>query len=125
MGMDIYGRNAKTPEGEYFRANVWSWRPLHVLCETVLKQKFPSWGYNDGDGFETQKQCDKLANELEKYLKAFPNESISMESDIRVDENNRFLRRGSTAGKSAYETSKEHVKKFIVFLRNCGGFKIL
>ncbi|QOR55575.1 MAG: hypothetical protein UMS36scaffold28_65 [Phage 59_13] len=28
MGMDVYGVKPKSKQGEYFRNNVWSWRPL-------------------------------------------------------------------------------------------------
>ena len=28
MGMDVYGENPKNEKGEYFRNNVWWWRPL-------------------------------------------------------------------------------------------------
>ena len=31
MGMDVYGRNRCSKEGEYFRNNVWWWRPRRVL----------------------------------------------------------------------------------------------
>jgi hypothetical protein len=31
MGMDVVGRNPRTEAGEYFRANVWSWGPIHNL----------------------------------------------------------------------------------------------
>jgi hypothetical protein len=33
MGMDIYGRHLTSEAGKYFRANVWSWRPIHALIE--------------------------------------------------------------------------------------------
>ena len=32
MGMDVIGRKPKNKTGEYFRANVWSYRPIHFLC---------------------------------------------------------------------------------------------
>jgi hypothetical protein len=28
MGMDVYGKEPKSDKGEYFRNNVWWWRPL-------------------------------------------------------------------------------------------------
>ena len=33
MGMDIYGRKPTSEAGKYFRANIWSWRPIHALIE--------------------------------------------------------------------------------------------
>jgi hypothetical protein len=58
MGMDIYGKN-----GNYFRANLWSWRPINMLCDLVIEKdslqlKTENWGYNDGAGLETQEECD-------------------------------------------------------------------
>jgi len=125
MGMDVYGNKPANKAGEYFRANIWSWRPIHKLCETVLKCKLESWGCNDGAGFTTQKECDQLATKLATYLAQFPNEEISIESDMRVDpKTNVFLKRGVKEGVTAYQTSREHVYEFIEFLRSCGGFKI-
>lgn len=125
MGMDVSGLKPTNKAGEYFRANIWSWRPIHALCETVLKQRLPDWGYNDGDGFKSQLECSNLADKLEDYLTKNPKEQIALESDMRVDPvTGSFLKRGSQDGESAYTTSQEHVKEFITFLRNCGGFEI-
>ncbi len=34
MGMDVYGRNPSSEEGEYFRASVWTWGPIYsFICE--------------------------------------------------------------------------------------------
>lgn len=53
MGMDVYGKNAKTTKGEYFRNNVWWWRPLWNYCEELhgnIARKV-EYGYsNDGGG---------------------------------------------------------------------------
>ena len=46
MGMDVYGINPKTDSGDYFRANVWWWRPLWecvaYYCDDILliKQRY-------------------------------------------------------------------------------------
>lgn len=124
MGMDVYGKNPSSPEGEYFRANIWSWRPIHQLCELVLKRQLPEWSFNDGKGFKSQKECNKLADALERYLRKFPKEKIAIESHIRVSKDGTFLKPGSTGGESAYSTDREHVEEFIKFLRACGGFEI-
>ena len=74
MGMDVSGRNPSTEEGYYFRANCWSWRPIHALCEITkhthkLKFDTKGWDVNDGKGLRNQNQCDKLADALEDILK--------------------------------------------------------
>ena len=42
MGMDLYGINPKTDNGDYFRANVWYWRPLWqcvaYFCGDILSE---------------------------------------------------------------------------------------
>lgn len=123
MGMDVYGRDPSSKEGEYFRANVWSWRPIHMLCETVMKKRLDNWGYNDGHGLNNQKECTELADKLEAYLRKFPQEKFTIESSMRVDSTGRLLP-GPTEGESAYNASREHVEEFITFLRHCGGFEI-
>jgi hypothetical protein len=53
MGMDVYGRNPTSKEGEYFRNNVWWWRPLAEYCMEVAPEiaaRCEGWHYNDGDG---------------------------------------------------------------------------
>jgi hypothetical protein len=35
MGMDVYGKDAVSEKGEYFRNNVWYWRPLWNYCIEV------------------------------------------------------------------------------------------
>lgn len=124
MGMDVYGKKPTSKEGEYFRANVWSWRPIHHLCEVVLKRTLPGWEFNQGEGFDSQAECDQLAGALEKYLKQFPKEEIAIESDLRVDDDGAFLKPGATGGKSPYSTDREHVMEFIAFLKSYGGFEI-
>ena len=53
MGMDIYGNAPTASEGEYFRNNVWAWKPL----ADYLVARYPDatnpcqyWWSNDGDG---------------------------------------------------------------------------
>jgi len=73
MGVDISGRNPKTEVGDYFASNWWGWRPINYICQLAAEQSklkidFSHWGSNDGKGLRTQKQCDKLADALEKLL---------------------------------------------------------
>lgn len=54
MGMDVYGKKPTAPSGEYFRNNVWWWRPLaNYILEVApapLTRKCHSWHSNDGAG---------------------------------------------------------------------------
>ena len=57
MGMDVYGENPSTEQGEYFRANVWYWHPLadYILeaAPSVLTEGCNHWHSNDGDGLDS------------------------------------------------------------------------
>jgi len=103
MGMDIYGLNPQLTEerpeinwetsteeerdlywkkldnwekvnpGYYFRANLWSWRPIQTLIDSVLTMYNLNWdtsrfGENSGGGFKTQEECDTIANGIEEIL---------------------------------------------------------
>jgi hypothetical protein len=55
MGMDVFGVNPKNEKGEYFRNNVWWWRPLaEFVCEKYpdIAEKCEYWQSNDGDGLD-------------------------------------------------------------------------
>lgn len=76
MGMDVYGRNADSPAGEYFRRNVWGWRPLVEAIEAVclkegelnLYHRCGNWQMNDGDGLNGADSIE-LATILENSIK--------------------------------------------------------
>lgn len=53
MGMDVIGKNPTTPVGEYFRRNVWGWRPLWNYClDTFEVSNAVEGHYNNGDGLD-------------------------------------------------------------------------
>lgn len=57
MGMDVIGRNPATATGEYFRANVWSWRPIWDYCSAIapdICNKVEHAYSNDGDGLKAK-----------------------------------------------------------------------
>ena len=67
--------------GVYFRANIWSWRPIHLVCMALndmyeLEFDMESWAFNDGGGLKTQEECTKLANALEKWIKIYDAKGI-------------------------------------------------
>lgn len=57
MGMDVIGNNPKSQTGEYFRNNVWWWRPLwDYCCEVSEEARSVKYGHsNDGDGLDAEK----------------------------------------------------------------------
>lgn len=61
MGMDIYGNSPDSDSGEYFRSNLWYWRPLWGMIEYLYPQyseKVPSAYFNDGDGLNKKDSYD-------------------------------------------------------------------
>ena len=72
MGMDVYGRKPKNEKGEYFRNNLWWWRPLWGYVEDnypEIAEKVPYAHSNDGDGLNSV-QAKILANKLKADLKS-------------------------------------------------------
>jgi len=103
MGMDVYGLNpvilgvkpeidwANSTEEEreqynkdldnwennnpgfYFRANLWSWRPIHLVINSVITMKELDYdtslfGENSGGGFKTQEECDNIADGIDEII---------------------------------------------------------
>lgn len=57
MGMDVSGKAPSSEDGKYFRASVWSWRPIWTYCEAIapaLTAKVRLAHYNDGDGLNAE-----------------------------------------------------------------------
>lgn len=59
--------------GYYIRYNCWGWRPiLHLALVAIehdnLKFDTDFWGSNDGRGLRTQKQCNRLAESMNKLV---------------------------------------------------------
>lgn len=57
MGMDVIGVKPTTKEGEYFRNNLWWWRPLWNYCaevaDDIISEELLEHGhYNDGAGLD-------------------------------------------------------------------------
>ena len=70
MGMDVYGKNAVNQTGEYFRRNVWGWRPLWDYCVDNFNDLVGevSGHYNDGDGLNNAGSLE-LARRIREQLK--------------------------------------------------------
>ena len=115
-----------------------------------LKLNMSHWGSNDGQGLRTQKQCDRLADALEDML-GKDNQMSSEDDRIQIvmgswvksgtgqfyseeglDEQfeygtilyNPIVTKKGELVESAHSCSLAHIKRWINFLRACGGFKI-
>lgn len=130
MGMDVYGRKPSSPAGEYFRASVWAWHPIHALivelCSDLLGEKLlRKLAFNDGAGPKDQKTCTEMANRFEAWMERHT-EGHGVESELRATKEGRFVTEGETEQEtfSPFQVSDDDLKKWIEFLRHCGGFRV-
>lgn len=88
---DVYFKASEAWEeenpGYYFRANIWAWRPIHILCDLAIKvTQLPlsteGWENNSGEGLKNQDDCDALADALDLFL--ILNKNNMKEDDDRI-----------------------------------------
>ena len=124
MGMDVYGINPKTDNGDYFRANVWYWRPLWqcvaYFCDDILSEEDIERGtYNDGYEYD-EKTAQKISDKLENALK---------DGNLHKFEKGRekFISEMEDKDKEFYSSYKfdiDFVMDFAKFCEQSGGFNI-
>ena len=150
MGMDVYGVAPTSEVGEYFRNNVWSWRPLwdFVRESCDLDEDVELSGhFNDGmqiDEFTARRIAKTLFSLLndgtvatyerahDVLLKALPDEECKHcnGTGVRDDEYVQGKCNGCNGtGKvrpfeTWYSFSEENVQKFAEFADHSGGFEI-
>jgi len=107
MGMDVIGRKPKNKTGEYFRANVWSYRPIHFLCmkaslshkletgekELIQPKTLMGMSHNSGHGLRSERKCKLLSEWLELFIEDLfdsPKEMEWFENKIGVDKDGWF-----------------------------------
>lgn len=149
MGMDLQG--IRNQEAE-FRASCWSWRPLQVLLMVIIERNkmdidTSSFGYNDGAGIKSSKDCKFIAQEIRKemetllddehdtlYLKlgswtTMGGEFLKADDTPDYDGKPEFITEGvvTPKGKIIFPTHsihKDHIEEFCQFLDICKGFRI-
>jgi len=72
MGFDLYGENPENELGEYFRNNVWWWRPLWSfvtdMCIDILDERdIEGGGYNNGH-LITKEKAREIGSRLNKLI---------------------------------------------------------
>lgn len=141
MGFDLYGMDASTKNGEYFRNNVWWWRPLWSYChqmKLITNAQFRSGQSNDGykilrrhaykmgvkllhliEQGETQKYMD----EYKKYQESLPLIACECKGENKscglCDGTGQHRSWGSN-----YPFDIENVQNFAKFCMESGGFEI-
>lgn len=149
MGMDVYGKNARSEKGEYFRNNVWWWRPLWDYCQSVsyVAQQVAYGHSNDGDGLDAEDavllaetlqaeidsgRCLEYETAYRARLAAMPDEpceyckTTGVRNDAYVQGPcNACEGKGSVRPwEASYPFEVENVREFAEFLRDSGGFEI-
>lgn len=134
MGMDVWGRNPSSPAGKYFRANIWSWRPIHALCfelgsDLLDDETLARLAVNVGAGPTDQETCKQLAERFDQWLEQHAG-GHQVDLGLRVTPEGRFVSPEELARQtdldtvSPYQVDDEHLKEWVGFLRHCGGFEV-
>ena len=124
MGMDVSGLNPSSDEGGYFRASIWGWPTITTVMEASGYDVPETWYYNDGEGLDTQEECDELALRMEEYINVKSHTTMAP----KVTDFGRVVFKAVTGEHVGREEVKPvdegFVREFITFLRGCGGFEI-
>jgi hypothetical protein len=132
MAMDINGRNPSHAAGEYFRANIWAWEPMHNLIGTLCgdflaPELIGAMVLNDGWGPLDQATCTRMADCFEEWLQSH-HAGHTLQADIRVDSEGRRVSADEDNPAMdtypLYQVSDEQLREWVQFLRHCGGFHI-
>ena len=139
MGMDVSGRNAANEKGVYFRANVWSWRPIHALIhklgsDLIDEHTLMCMGANDGAGPTSAEVCRQLADRFTVWLE-HNTEGYSVdcgchvlkqvnEHGMQTFATTEQVQDTATETETAHRVCDEHLQEFVEFLRHCGGFQV-
>lgn len=110
--------------------------------ETLFdKETLASMEHNDGAGLKTQGECEFLAQLLQQLVTPKNLEDVGFvvdgeaihypiwgKTELVTDAEGHLTKASEHDNldnhKSAYGTTFNHVKQFITFLRNCGGFQV-
>lgn len=136
--------------GDYFRNNVWWWKPLwnycYKVCDDLLtKEEWESGTYNDGHEY-SEKKCLEMAELLQeqidkgycmKYEVEYKTWQLNLPKEpcYTCNGNNRGHKKkkdckgcegtGERDNWSAsYPFDVENVQRFVNFLKECGGMSI-
>ena len=115
MGFDIYGIAATNKKGDYFRNNVWWWRPLWAyVCEVcgdfLNKEDIRAGDFNDCYQIDE----DKARQIAERLFSLIEKKKVEQYSDEY----------SSHSDSQDYPFATENVKEFAEFCRVSGGFEI-
>ena len=136
MGMDVYAVNPVDEDHEYFRANCWSWRPIHDFMSRTAGHLYSEdvddgMSINDGIGL-TADEVEDVADSMEKvWAEISPHaDGLELESSCHVvSGTNKFATDKERDDpnidtESAYRVPMDRLKEWIEFVRYSGGFEV-
>ena len=150
MGMDVYGIEPYTEAGQYFRANVWMWRPLwDYVCDvcSIDDETRERGHYNDGHVIDEDAATSigmilrsllksgvvhTYAERREKRLAAIPDEQCKY-CEGTGQRNDKYVQgtcngcggKGtSSPPETHYSFNVEWIEEFAEFAKQSGGFEI-
>ena len=114
---DAHEQHREDNPGEYFRNNVWWWRPLwdyvYSLCDDFISEERYEGGHsNHGEHF-TDKEARQIAVRLLDEIKRNNTEAYQRLYQIKTEDE-----------EFQYPFNVENVKAFALFCRDSGGFEI-
>ena len=122
MGFDLNGVDPISKKGEYFRANVWWWRPLWGFvcdnCDDILNQKDIEEGSWNNMFEIIDRKANKIADRIYDLDKKGEIEKYEEEYKKKIDS----LDYG--AFERHYPFERDFVMKFATFCEESGGFEI-
>jgi hypothetical protein len=139
MSFDIVGKAPRNEAGECFRINNGGWHELKNLCffaapEICSQIDVVHWSTNDGYGLDDPGAlalADALEASLDSGAANYRDALSGQRSAANREEFLRFLSSDKVVRHwliSKMPTGKpwlaERARKFVTFLRNCGGFEL-
>jgi hypothetical protein len=134
MAIDIQGRKPSSPLGKNWHVEFWVWRPIHALivrlCPDLFdKKSLENMAFGRGAGATDERTCLEMAKRFEHWMRQHP-EGFVLESGIRATEDGRIVSEQELAENpsletvSPYEAGESDLRKWIEFLKGCGGFEV-
>ena len=153
MGFDIFGKKPMNETGNYFRNNVWGWRPLwnYVFnnLEILSEEDYNEGQFNSGHEID-QGKAQKIAaglmqkiesGEMEKFIEAYTKHLDELPEEIcdfcdgsglrNLEDSNDIVQCNGCQGtgkvksfETNYPMDVKNMKDFAEFSQNSGGFEI-